>query len=375
MSYKRKSNASHYSWNTPSLKKTLGVLSQGVKVALDSAKEESTRTVRHTKRTTEVGQSHGPSDPEFSTSSYVKLVKGPQLAKTRPFPTNTILDYSSGVIAGEAGRLHVNEIINPTLSALRSMLQKLYNQNPASFRPLIGTAPNLSGIYDQDIRVYFMSVEVLLDITNFSNAGCHVQIYDTHPKRNTQFAARQAWFEGLKNQGHDATLTTSSFTTPITQDKMLPGSHPNESEEFKQLWEIDFQRKIFLGPGDTHRHRQLYAPHKLLHASALNLADDGTAQNFMAGYSRSIIIAGHGAPCKVPLPAAAIPEVVGAGTEVQLVTTAPVDLGLLATVKFRYSMIENSVGGDIDIVGSLMSNIATGRIREADGDEVVVDGI
>jgi hypothetical protein len=353
-------------------------MDKAVNVALQAAAQESTRTFHRTKRTTEQSGAVGPQDPEFSSSYYIKMAKGPQRAKGRPFPTNTILDYASVAGTGPSGRLLLGAVITPLQSELQAMATKLYAQNPASFGARGGGGATTQPVLAESaVEIYHLSTETMIDFTNFSNAGMHLELYDCHPKRNTSQGPQASWVEGLRDtQGHDAGTPVTGFPggSQITITSSVVGSKPTDSEEFKSLWEIDFTRRIFLGPGDTHRHRTLHAPHKLLGMAALYDTEDGSSRAIMHGHSRSLLYAAYGAPAKLTS-AVAVPNVNDAGTENHYVTTAPVDMGVIWTVKHRYSMLDFSPGGDIDVAGSLFASVAPTltRIREADGDDVLID--
>lgn len=347
----------------------------------EAASQSFTRT--RTKRTTEIKGGVGGNDQEFSQSAWAKFRKGPKRAKDRPFPTNTIIDQNSGVLEGGAGRLHAATLSSSLQTDMQRMLVKLYAQNPASFGARVNAGP-VPSIANTAVELYHVSTEQLITLKNFHSVGVRVRIYEVHPKRNSPDYPLSAWVEGLKEtQGHDATLAADLgiVSTPVGSQwgqAIFPvGTKPEDSEEFKSLWEIDFQREIYLGPSDQHEHRSMYAPHKLIKASEFYEAatGDGTALAVIHDHSRYIMIAAHGA--------LALASIAGAGVSVSTVndvavneihwmTTSPIQIGWTAQIKYRYSMLDFSPGGDIDVVGSLFSKTAT-KDREADGDEVVPD--
>jgi len=329
-----------------------------------------TRTFTRTKKTTESSSSVGGADPEFSETQYVKIRKGPKRAIGRPFPTNTILNYDSTESEGNAGRLLIGQISCTTRGELITMMRKLVAQSPTSFRPADDATP-ITTFEDSNLQLYHLSTETMVDFTNFSNTGCHLQIYDIHPKRNTAYTPNVSWVEGTRDtQGHDAGAAEIGLSQHIV------GSKPTDSVEFSRLWDIDFNRKVFLGPGDTHRHRSYHAPHKLLSAAEMNFDEDGSAPAgtgaFIHGHSRAILYSMYGAPAKII--DATVTEVDGVGTETHHVTYSATDCGIMITRKDRFSMLDFGAGGDIDVVGSLWAS-TTGTIREADGDEVPADTI
>jgi len=333
--------------------------------------QTQTRTFTRTAKTTESSSAVGGVDPEFSETQYVKIRKGPKRAIGRPFPTNTILNYDSTESEGNAGRLLLGQIACCTRGELVKMQEKMIAQSPTSFRPADDATP-ITAFADSNLQLYHLSTETMVDFTNFSNAGCHLQIYDVHPKRNTSYGPNTAWVEGTRDtQGHDAGASEIGLSQHVV------GSKPTDSVEFSRLWEIDFNRKIYLGPGDTHRHRSYHAPHKLLGAAEMYFEEDGSApsltSSFIHGHSRSILYSLYGVPAKII--DTAVTEVDGVGTETHHVTYAQTDIGIMITRKDRFSMLDFGAGGDIDVVGSLWPAVTTGAIREADGDEVVVDTI
>jgi len=328
------------------------------------------KTLNRTAKTVEGSESNGGADPEISYSSWYKLLKGPKSAKGRPFPTNTTLDYNSKVTQGGPGRLHVGTLNTGNVFYLREFAQKLYTQNESMFQSKVGPTGTVPTVENSPLEIYHISTEVLVDFTNFSNAGVHLDIYEMHPKKNCPDAPTVPWHRGLiDSHGHDAAVGTEA---PISEFVYPVGTKPTDSEELKGLWDIDLHRRFYLGPGDTHRHRSLYAPHKLLKNSAISTLGDNSFDIFIRGHSRIIMWTLSGTPTKLPIVG---DLVVGPNaSELHYVTTAAVDVGVMHTVKYKYSMCEFNPAGDIDVIGSLWSTDA-GKIREADGDEMPVDNI
>jgi len=320
-----------------------------------------------TKNTSTSSMASGGKDQEFSKSQWVKLSKASLKAKLRAFPTNTLIDQSSEIANITAGRLYANAIVSANQSELIAMIDKLYSQNPTSFGAHVGTG-GVPAPINSAIELYHLSTEMLVTWKNFHSVGVRFHIYEIHPKRNSTYPPQQAWADGLREtQGHDATgIATNQY--PI-------GTKPTDSEEFKQLWEIDFHREIYLGPGDTHEHRSLYAPHKTINTAAVyNVSEDGTALPVIHGHTRFIMYTAHGAPVVSAVAGNAVTQVSGVGTELQYVTTSSGQLGVMIQRKYRYSMLDFAPGGDIDVTGSLFDT-AVYKDREEDGDEVVPDAI
>ena len=350
-------------------KKALLHVSGAVLKGLATAATEGPKSYKRTAKTVESSAAQGGEDPEFSTSEYVKLLKGPERAKQRIFTTKTLLNYDSQICTGSPGRLYIGEIITPLAADMKGWAAKLQAQNPTSFRPATGTTP-ITAIEESGVDLYHLSTELMIDFTNFSNVGCHLEIYDCHPKRNTLNNSRISWTEGLRDsQGHDAGGLVLTYGTGLV------GSKPTDSEEFKGLWEIDFKRKLFLGPGDTHRHRQLHAPNRVLPMHELYSSEDGSAQEVMHSHTRTVLFSAHGSPTRLnPATATQIVNAPAGNFENQAVTYGLVDLGVMTTMKFRYSMLEFNSQGDIDVTGSLWAT-TVGQLREGDGDQVVADAI
>jgi len=325
-------------------------------------------TSRRTAETVEQSGVQGGEDPEYSQSYYLKLYKGPKSAKSRPFPTNTNLNYNSSVSNGSSGRLYAGQIVTPTDNALRAMLTKLVAQSPDTFEAGTVVNPVVPGIGNSAIEIYYMSTELLVDFTNLQNSGLHLHIYEVHAKRAGGNGPLNSIYQGLtETQGHDAKQHMTVDTYPV-------GTKPTDSEEFKNLWEIDWQRKIYLGPGDTHRHRHLVAPHCKIPPAAIQTTGGDDTNRLVNKWSRALMFFAWGAPAKVANAGVVTGNVNDAGTETHYMTTAATQLGIMHTIKERFSMLEFSPGGDIDVQGSLWP-IAPGYIREADGDEVLVDAV
>lgn len=250
------------------------------------------------------------------------------------------------------------------------MMAKLYKQNPSSFGATVGPTGPVPTIQNSAIELYHLSTELLVTLKNFASGGARLWIYDIHPKRNSADQPLRSWRQGLEEtQGHDAASSIIDTSYPV-------GTRPQDSKEFLDLWEIDFEKEIYLGPGDTHEHRSLYAPHKLIKASALYSGEDGTSEFVLHGHTRYVMVCGHGAPGMLQPGGEAIPGVNVPATEQHYVTTQAPQIGVMVQRKYKYSMLEFSPGGDIDFTGSLFAATALAvKDREEDGDEVIADAI
>jgi len=247
------------------------------------------------------------------------------------------------------------------------MLTKLFAQNPSSFGARIGTSITTPALKDSAVELYHMSSEILTDFTNFSNTGVHLNLYECHPKRGTIYFPYISVTDGLtETQGHDAAGSFTFSSWPV-------GTEPTDSVEFKDLWHIDYTHRAWLGPGDTHRHRTLHAPHKKIKVSQLVAGEDGSVLEHVQGHTRFLMWTAVGAPAKIAAGLTTAPLVVGAGTENHYVTTSAPSIGVMTTKKFKYSMTEFSPGGDIDVRGSLWVTGVALTTREGDGDEVATD--
>jgi len=323
-------------------------------------------TSRRTAQTVEQSGVQGGEDPEISQSYYLKLRKGPKSAKSRPFPTNTNLNYNSSITSGAAGRLHAGQIVTPTDNSFRAMLTKLVAQSPDTFEAGTVVNPVAPGIGNSAIEIYYMSTEMMVDFTNLQNTGLHLEIYECHAKRQGGNGPLNSIYQGLaETQGHDAKASMTAFLYPV-------GTKPTDSEEFKNLWEIDWRRKLYLGAGDTHRHRHLVAPHVKIPPASIQVTGGDDTNRLVNKHSRAIFWFCWGAPMATVSAGVATVNVNDSSTETHFMTTAGVQMGVMMSTKERFSMLEFSPGGDIDVQGSLWP-IAPGRIREADGDEVDAD--
>jgi len=251
------------------------------------------------------------------------------------------------------------------------MFAKLFAQNPTSFGAKVGPIGAPPSIQNSAVELYHLSSEMLVTFKNFASGGCRMWVYEVHPKRNASTDPLLSIREGLtETQGHDAITSISLTSYPV-------GTRPQDSEEFKDLWDIDFQKEIYLGPGDTHEHRSLYAPHKLLKASALYDGEDQTSTPTIHGHTRYLIIMAHGAPGMLTAGTGeAVINVNNPSTEQHYVTTQAPQIGVLVQKKYKFSMLDFSPGGDIDVTGSLFyTGPSIIKDREEDGDEVAADMI
>jgi len=253
------------------------------------------------------------------------------------------------------------------------MITKLYAQRLTTMDPRVGTAAPAITVQNTPIRVYYLSAEMKTEWVNLSNVGCYLTIYECHPKRGTTFSPPIAWADGLEQtQGHD---NAGVGIGDIQYYQFPVDSHPNESAEFKNLWAIDMKREVFLGPGDTHVHRTLFAPHKQISSAELFTGEDGSALTYMRDFTRVLMFTQRGTPVKLDATDAVANEDGTAGTEIQFMTTGRTQLGMLFTKKYKYSQTDFGQTGDIDISGSMFSTSELAKIREEDGDEVPVDFI
>lgn len=339
----------------------------------------------HTAKTTESAGLKDNHDQEFSKSWWTKLKKGPKSAKGRPYPTNTLIDYNTFISQGLPGRLHA-QINSVGFNAdLVKMLRKVFAQSPPSYVSNTGvllqpvpTAENTA------IRLYLMSMEVKTEFVNFANASCILTIYEIHPKKSQDWSPLSHWSQGLEEmQGHD---NAGSLVGDIQLTQYPIDSYPNESAEFKSNWDIDFQTEVYLGPGDHHIHRTLYAPHMNILSTDLFISEKGgDALTYKPGASRVLLWTIRGMPVKLGAAgidvanenAAAGSQFPEPGTERHYLTTAACQVGVLSTKKYRFSQTDFGVKGDIDITGSMLPHIpgASQFIREEDGDEMAYDDI
>jgi len=236
------------------------------------------------------------------------------------------------------------------------MTDKLKAQAPDTFIPVGGSGTLPDGIYSGQ-KMYLLSMEQKVSFTNLSQAGVHIHLYEIHVKKPTNDIPQFIALEGLRQtQGHETISSTdaSAGLGPIGLNLM-------ESETFKHFFAVDYQEKVFLGPGDSHDHRSYHAPHKTVAAFDSEGALFGTHEEYDPNTTRFLVWGQWG--ISALLPSAAF-----------VVSTANTDVAFTVDRKYRYSMTEVSVG-DIDTTGALLVSSGVGLMREEDGDEVVMDDL
>lgn len=200
--------------------------------ATQSLNSGTSRRVRGKDTKTKARRSRKPKTKQAKMSAQIKDIQK-KMSSSLSLITYRVSNTARGLAA--VNQQQILAVSGSSISSLEGVLAQLRFFNPAVPGTLI-TADLASPSFAQTIR--FKSQFCRVTFRNNYQTPCHLKVYASSPKDDTNITFGTAWTNGLADNASGALTSTD------------PGVYISDSKQLSELWKVQKKAKALLQPGD-----------------------------------------------------------------------------------------------------------------------------